>query len=57
VQPARQGGWNGEWNPPYWPEKPRFQAADVKLPGDWQAVVQSPPRAYEALSARRTRAR
>lgn len=57
VQPAQQGGWNGEWNPPYWPETPRFQASNLRLPRDWQAVVQSPLKAYEAVAARRVRAR
>jgi hypothetical protein len=56
VQPARQGGWNGEWNPPYWPETPRDQAA-IHLPKKWQAVVQAPLKAYEAVSARRARSR
>jgi hypothetical protein len=57
VQPARQGGWNGEWNPPYWPETPKFQASAIKLPTGWQAVVQAPLKAFEAVAARRVRAR
>jgi hypothetical protein len=57
VQPAHQGGWNGEWNPPYWPESPRFQASNLKLPKGWQAVVQAPLKAYEAVAARRQRSR
>jgi hypothetical protein len=57
VQPAHQGGWDGEWNPPYWPETPRFVASALKLPKGWQAVVQTPLRAFEAVAARRVRAR
>jgi hypothetical protein len=57
IQPARQGGWNGEWNPPYWPETPKFQASAIKLPTGWQAVVQAPLKAFEAVAARRVRAR
>jgi hypothetical protein len=57
IQPARQGGWNGEWNPPYWPETPRFQASNLHLPKGWQAVVETPPRAFESVAARRVRAR
>jgi hypothetical protein len=52
-QPAHQGGWDGEWNPPYWPETPRFDVASLKLPRGWQAVVQAPLKAFEAAAARR----
>jgi hypothetical protein len=56
IQPARQGGWNGEWNAPYWPDTPRFSASNVKLPSGWQHVVHSPLKAYE-VAARRLRPR
>jgi hypothetical protein len=56
-QPARQGGWNSEWNPPYWPESPQFQARALKLPRGWHAAVQAPLKAHEAAAARRMRPR
>jgi hypothetical protein len=54
-QPARQTGWNGEWHPPYWADKPQFDAHALKLPKTWQAVVEPPLKAYEAVAARRPR--
>lgn len=52
-QPARQGGWNGEWNPPYWPEAPQFSARALRLPRGWHAVQSAPLHAREATVARR----
>jgi hypothetical protein len=52
-QPARQGGWNSEWNPPLWPDTPRFDPAGVRLPRGWQAVMQAAPKVYQAVAARR----
>lgn len=57
VQPGRQSGWNGEWNPPSWPDTPRFSASSIHLPRGWQAVVQTPLKAFEAVAARRARNR
>jgi hypothetical protein len=56
-QPARQGGWNARLNPPYWTERPRFEARNLKLPRSWQDVFEQPPRAAEFVVARRVRAR
>jgi hypothetical protein len=52
-QPARQGGWDGEWNPPYWPDTPRFEPQALRLPRGWQAVVEAPLKPYESAAARR----
>ncbi len=54
-QPARQAGWNGAWTPPYWPETPRFNPRQLRLPPGWQAVVRAPMKAHEAVAARRAR--
>ncbi len=53
-QPARQMGWNARDNPPYWTQKPQFHAGLLKLPPDWHAAMNAPPRAYE-LPARQGR--
>jgi hypothetical protein len=57
AQPARQAGWNARANPPYWTERPRFDAQSLKLPRTWQAVATPPQRAAEFVAARRGRAR
>ncbi len=56
-QPARQGGWNAGWNPPYWTETPRFDSRLLQLPKGWHAVVHTPLKAHEAAAARRPRPR
>lgn len=57
AQPARQGTWNAESNPPYWTERPQFSPRSLKLPRSWQAVVEAPLKAHEAVAARRRRPR
>jgi len=54
-QPARQGGWNAVWNPPYWRETPRFDPRKLRLPRGWHAEVKEPLKAYEIAGARRAR--
>jgi hypothetical protein len=51
-QPARQTGWDAEWHPPYWAERPQFDATALTLPKGWQAVVEPPLKAYEAVGRR-----
>jgi hypothetical protein len=50
VQPARQGGWNGEWNPPYWPETPRFDRLDAEAA---QGLAGRGPGAAQGVAGRR----